>query len=137
MNKKLLALFLACFLPVALLAGSGDVNGDGKIDEKDINLIAEYIMGKSPANFNKDEADVNNDTEIDVGKRITTIEYDYPNFHLSMDCFLAYVTEGNLVLKEHEAAKWLSLDEIDSVDWLPADVEVVNKIRSTCKYFVL
>ena len=61
MNKKLLALFLACFLPVALLAGSGDVNGDGKIDEKDIKLIAEYIMGKSPANFNKDEADVNED----------------------------------------------------------------------------
>lgn len=59
MNKKLLALFLACFLPVALLAGSGDVNGDGKIDEKDIKLIAEYIMGKSPENFNKDEADVN------------------------------------------------------------------------------
>lgn len=66
MNKKLLALFLACFLPVALLAGSGDANGDGKIDEKDIKLIAEYIMGKSPENFNKDEADVNNDTEIDV-----------------------------------------------------------------------
>lgn len=61
MNKKLLALFLACFLPVALLAGSGDVNGDGKIDEKDIKLIAEYIMGKSPENFNKDEADVNED----------------------------------------------------------------------------
>ena len=69
------------------------------------------------------------DTGIDVGKRIATIEYDYPNFHLSMDCFLAYVTEGNLVLKEHEAAKWLKKDELDSVKWLPADQTIIELLK--------
>ena len=66
------------------------------------------------------------DTEIAVGQRITTIEYDYPDFHLSMECFLAYVTEGALVLKEHEAAKWLKKDELDSVKWLPADQTIIE-----------
>ena len=69
------------------------------------------------------------DTEIDVGKRITTIEYDYPEFHLSMECFLAYVTEGSLVLKEHEATKWLKKDELDSVKWLPKDQTTIGLLK--------
>ncbi|MCR5088774.1 MAG: (deoxy)nucleoside triphosphate pyrophosphohydrolase [Oscillospiraceae bacterium] len=69
------------------------------------------------------------DTEIDVGKRIATIEYDYPDFHLSMDCFLAYVTKGGLVLKEHEAARWLKKNELDSVKWLPADQTIIGLLQ--------
>lgn len=62
------------------------------------------------------------DTEIQVGKLIDTIEYDYPKFHLSMDCFWCEIMQGGLELKEHEAARWLSKEELYSVDWLPADV---------------
>ena len=68
------------------------------------------------------------DTEIRVGRRIGTIEYDYPIFHLSMDCFWAEVVSGDLELKEAEAAKWLTKDELDSVEWLPADVTLIEKI---------
>ena len=67
--------------------------------------------------------------EITVGDLIRTIEYDYPEFHLSMDCFWAQISEGELVLKEAEAAKWLSRDELDSVNWLPADMEIIDLIR--------
>jgi len=69
------------------------------------------------------------DTEIKVGELVETVEYDYPAFHLSMDFFWAEVVSGDLVLKEHEAAKWLTKDELGNVEWLPADVEVVGKIR--------
>ena len=69
------------------------------------------------------------ETEIAVGKLIDTIEYDYPTFHLSMDCFWAEIVSGNLVLKEHEAAKWLTRDELNSVEWLPADVTLIEKVR--------
>ena len=69
------------------------------------------------------------DTEIEVGKLIDTIEYDYPKFHLSMDCFWCEIMQGGLELKEHEAARWLSKEELYSVDWLPADVGVVEKIK--------
>ena len=68
------------------------------------------------------------DTEITVGELIDTIEYDYPTFHLSMDCFWAEIVSGELVLKEHEAAKWLTKDELDSVEWLPADITLIEKI---------
>ena len=68
-------------------------------------------------------------TEIQVGKLIDTIEYDYPSFHLSMDCFWCEIMQGGLELKEHEAARWLSKEELYSVDWLPADVGVVEKIE--------
>lgn len=69
--------------------------------------------------------------DIEVGDLLTTVEYDYPAFHLSMDCFWATLTEGtNLKLLEHEAAKWLSISEIDSVDWLPADIVVVDAIKA-------
>ena len=70
------------------------------------------------------------DTKIQVGDLIDTIEYDYPAFHLSMDCFWCEVVLGNLVLKEHEAARWLTSDELDSVEWLPADVTLIDKIRT-------
>lgn len=69
------------------------------------------------------------DTEIEVGELIDTIEYDYPKFHLSMDCFWCSLKKGNLTLKEHEAARWLDKDTIDSVNWLPADVTILKKIK--------
>lgn len=69
------------------------------------------------------------DTEISVGELIDTIEYDYPTFHLSMDCFWCEILSGNLVLKEHEAAKWLTKQELMSVEWLPADVSLIEKIE--------
>ena len=69
------------------------------------------------------------DTEIRVGCLIDTIEYDYPTFHLSMDCFWAEVVSGNLELKEAEAAKWLTKEELDSVEWIPADITLIEKIK--------
>lgn len=71
--------------------------------------------------------------EIFVGDLIKTIEYDYPTFHLSMDCFWAKVASGHLELKEAEDARWLSIDELDEVQWLPADLELVDVIRKTLK----
>lgn len=67
--------------------------------------------------------------EIEVSELIQTVEYDYPDFHLSMDCFWADVVNGRLVLKEAEAAKWLSRDELDNVEWLPADRILVEKMK--------
>lgn len=69
------------------------------------------------------------DTKIKVYDLIDTVEYDYPDFHLSMDCLWCEVTEGNLTLKEAEAAKWLTREKLDSVNWLPADLSLVDKIR--------
>ena len=69
------------------------------------------------------------DTEISVDEYIDTIEYDYPTFHLSMDCFWCSIKEGNLTLKEHEAARWLDIKTIDSVEWLPADITLIDKIK--------
>ena len=71
------------------------------------------------------------DTDIQVERYVDTIEYDYPEFHLSMDCFLCSIVEGDLVLKEHEAAKWLTKATLDSVDWLPADITVVKAIKGS------
>ena len=70
------------------------------------------------------------DTTIRVGELIDTLEYDYPDFHLSMDCFWCEVIEGELVLLEAQDARWLTKDELDSVKWLPADMGLVEKIRS-------
>ena len=68
-------------------------------------------------------------TEIKVGDYIKTVEYDYPKFHLSMQCFWCEVVSGNLELKEHEAARWLQKEQIYEVEWLPADVILIDKIR--------
>ena len=75
------------------------------------------------------------DTEVKVGALIDTIEYDYPNFHLSMDCFWCEIVKGDLVLKEHEAARWLTREKHTEVEWLPADVAVVEKIEEVHIYF--
>lgn len=69
------------------------------------------------------------DTEIAVGELIETIEYDYPTFHLSMDCFWCEIVKGDLVLKEHEAAKWLKKEQLGDMEWLPADVTVIETIE--------
>ncbi len=107
--------------------GYGDFKGGwefpgGKIEE-----------GETPQEALKREIMEELDTEISVGEYIDTIEYDYPTFHLSMDCFWCEVVAGHLVLKEHEAAKWVSKTRIDDVDWLPADVTIIEKIKKALK----
>ena len=69
------------------------------------------------------------DTEIEIFDLFDTVEYDYPHFHLSMDCFWCEVVSGGLVLKEAEAAKWFTREELDSVSWLPADISLIHKIK--------
>lgn len=87
-------------------------------------------QGETPKQALKREIIEELDTEIEVGELIDTIEYDYPNFHLSMQCFWCSIIKGNLVLKEHEASKWLTKNTLDTVEWLPADVELVNTIKN-------
>ncbi|MDE7020463.1 MAG: (deoxy)nucleoside triphosphate pyrophosphohydrolase [Lachnospiraceae bacterium] len=81
--------------------------------------------GESPEDALMREIREELDTEISIGRFIHTIEYDYPSFHLSMDCFLAEVKEGGLVLKEAEAARWLTKDTLYEVQWLPADLSLI------------
>lgn len=89
--------------------------------------------GETPQQALKREIMEELDTEIQVGECIDTIEYDYPTFHLSMICFFAEVVSGELELKEAEAAKWLTKDQLDSVAWLPADVMLIEKIKEYMK----
>lgn len=93
----------------------------------------EFPGGKIEAGETPEEALVREiheelDTEIQVGELIETIEYDYPTFHLSMDCFWAEVIAGRLVLKEAEDARWLTKETLESVQWLPADQTIIDAI---------
>lgn len=97
--------------------------------------------GETPEEALKREIREELATEIEVGNLLTTVEYDYPKnvmsgaqgFHLTMHCYLCSVVSGDLSLLEHEDARWLSKEELDSVQWLPADVEVIRKITSIMK----
>lgn len=89
--------------------------------------------GETPADALVREIQEELDTTISVNEKIACIEYDYPTFHLSMECFWAEIISGDLVLKEHEAARWLSAEELDNVAWLPADLELIEKIKAQMK----
>ncbi len=107
----------------ATARGYGDFKGGwefpgGKIEE-----------GESPQEALVREIKEELNAKIQVGELIQTVEYDYPNFHLSMDCFWCELESEQLELKEHEDAKWLSKNELYSVDWLPADITLVDEIR--------
>ena len=96
----------------------------------------EFPGGKIEAEETPEEALVREiheelDTEIRVGALIDTIEYDYPTFHLSMDCFWAEVVAGRLVLKEAEDARWLTKETLESVQWLPADASLIEHIKAS------
>ncbi|MBR2282585.1 MAG: (deoxy)nucleoside triphosphate pyrophosphohydrolase [Spirochaetales bacterium] len=84
--------------------------------------------GETPQQALKREIEEELDTEIDVGQYIDTLEYDYPKFHLSMDCFWCSVVSGNLELKEAESARWLTKGDIRSVRWLPADIQILDEL---------
>ena len=94
----------------------------------------EFPGGKIDAGETPEEALIREikeelDTEVEVIELLDTVEYDYPNFHLSMDCFICNIKSGDLVLKEHEAAQWLTKETLDSMNWLPADLGLIDKIR--------
>ena len=86
-------------------------------------------VGETPEDAVRREIREELDTDISVEELIDTIEYDYPNFHLSMDCFWCEIVCGDLNLKEHEAARWLDKESLYSVDWLPADISIIEKIK--------
>ena len=97
----------------------------------------EFPGGKVEAGETPEEALVREiqeelDTTIKAERFLTTVDWDYPKFHLTMHCYLCTVAEGDLTLREHEAAKWLTMEDIDSVNWLPADVLVVNALKEQC-----
>ena len=87
-------------------------------------------LGESPEEALKREIWEELETKIVVERLVQTVEYDYPEFHLKMHCFWSYIESGSLILKEHEAARWLRMDQLESVDWLPADLEVVEELKS-------
>ena len=105
--------------------GYGDLKGGWEFPGGKIEL------GETPQEALKREILEELDTEISVGDLIYTIEYDYPTFHLSMDCFWCEIVKGDLVLKEHEAARWLDKVSLDAVEWLPADITLVDKIKES------
>ena len=107
--------------------GYGDLKGGwefpgGKIEE-----------GETPEEALVREIEEELETEIEVGDLIDTIEYDYPKFHMTMDCFMCSIISGRLTLLEHEAARWLAADELWQVKWLPSDIRVIEELEKRMK----
>jgi len=109
---------------LATARGYGDLKGGWEFPGGKIEA------GETPEAALKREIMEELDVEIAVGELIDTIEYDYPTFHLSMDCFWCEIVSGKIVLKEAEAARWLTRETLDSVEWLPADITLIEKIRA-------
>lgn len=86
--------------------------------------------GETPQQALKREIKEELTIEIEVGREMQIVEYEYPKFHLKMHCFLCNIISGDLILKEHEAARWLTVDALWSVEWLPADLELIPMIKS-------
>ena len=86
-------------------------------------------VGETPQEALRREIMEELDTDISVGELIDTIEYDYPEFHLLMYCFRCRIVRGDLVLKEHKDARWLTKEQLNDVEWLPADITLIEKIR--------
>ena len=86
--------------------------------------------GETPEEALKREIWEELETKIVVERLVQTVEYDYPKFHLIMNCFWCHIESGSLTLKEHEAAKWLSMNNLNSVEWLPADLEVIKALKN-------
>ena len=95
----------------------------------DGSFQAERWKQEKQPNMRLREIEEELNVEIRPEKFLQTVEYDCPNFHLTMHCFISVITKGTIELIEHEDAKWLKPDELDSVAWLPADVEVVEKLK--------
>lgn len=88
--------------------------------------------GESPEEALRREIWEELETKIVVERLVQTVEYDYPAFHLKMHCFWCHIESGSLILKEHEAARWLNPEQLYSVDWLPADLIVVKNLNKIC-----
>lgn len=98
----------------------------------------EFPGGKIEAGETREEAlvrEIKEELELDINKLeyLTTVEYDYPNFHLTMDCFICEICGGELVLNAHNDAKWVCLEELSSQKWVPADIEIVEKLVDVTK----
>ena len=107
--------------------GYGDFKGGwefpgGKIEENE-----------TPENALRREILEELNVKIDVGEYLHIVEYDYPNFHLSMRCYICGLIDENIELKEHSAAKWLAINELETVDWLPADIEIIHLLKEKQK----
>ena len=108
----------------ATARGYGDLKGGWEFPGGKVEL------GETPQQALVREIKEELETDIKVGELIGTIEYDYPTFHLSMDCFWCEVIEGELKLLEAESARWLTKDILYDVQWLPADITLIEKISS-------
>lgn len=85
--------------------------------------------GETPQQALKREIHEELDAEIEVGELLRTIDYDYPTFHLTLRCFKCKLSESHVTLLEHEAARWLPPSELHSVQWLPADEEIIEELK--------
>ena len=86
--------------------------------------------GESPEEALRREIWEELETRIVIERLVTTVEWDYPAFHLKMHCYWCHIESGSLTLKEHEAARWLAADELENVKWLPADLQILEKIKA-------
>ena len=86
-------------------------------------------LNETPQQALKREITEELNADIEIGELIDVIEYDYPEFHLRLQCFWCTIISGKIILKEHEAARWLTKDTLDSVEWLPADLQLIQKIK--------